>query len=119
MNTAVLAELSGVPFIDLAESPPDPAVLTGARPDSAGPAGLDAGPRAGRRHDATDWDIRRALTSGLRQDILDQAALGLWQRSAAASARTALYPRQKAAVLAALAATAVGWPSPTRPIPGR
>jgi glycosyltransferase XagB len=137
----VLAELSGVPFIDLADSPPDPAVLTGHDPAQLVRQGwlpvreLDDGtmlvaaeripskPQAAFIETAvgrpatynitTDWDIRRALGSGLRQDILDQASLGLWHRSAIQSARTALYPRQKVALVISLLVTAAcawRWP---------
>ena len=126
----VLAELSGVPFVDLATTPPDPAVLSGLDsrqlveqgwvpvrelPDGSLLVAVEQVPRpalaasieqAVRRpvtfNITTDWDIRRALVAGLRQEILDQASLGLWQRSAIQSARTALYLRQRVTIIAFL-----------------
>ncbi|MBO0821367.1 MAG: glycosyltransferase, partial [Nocardiopsaceae bacterium] len=64
-------------------------------------------------HITTDWDIQGALARGLRDLIADQAALGLWRRSAAQSARRALFPRQQIGIgiaLAVVVACAAAWP---------
>ena len=126
----VLAELSHVPFINLVEAPPEPGMLTGLDAtqliregwipvrELAGGRVLVAvahGPRPalvtsieralGRPavlNVTTDWDILRAVQSGMREHILDQAALGLWRRSAAQSARVNLYPRQRIGLVIAL-----------------
>jgi hypothetical protein len=111
----VMAEVSHVPFIDLVKTPPEPGVLSGLDAgqliregwvpvreldDGRVLVALAHGPRRefiapieqslGRPvaiNVTTDWDIRRALQSGLREEILDRAALGLWRRDAAQSAR--------------------------------
>jgi cellulose synthase/poly-beta-1,6-N-acetylglucosamine synthase-like glycosyltransferase len=58
----------------------------------------------------SEWDILQALQAGLRDEMLDQAALGLWHRSAGQSARVNLYPRQRIGLLIALVALAAcGW----------
>jgi cellulose synthase/poly-beta-1,6-N-acetylglucosamine synthase-like glycosyltransferase len=137
----VLAELAGVPFIELTDNPPDPGLLALVDPDQLIREGwvpvrwLADGtvlvaaeylPRSSLLRSiaralgctvtfqvTTDWDIRKALERGCRDHILDQAALGLWRRSARYSARTALYRRQGmglAAVLAIIVACAVLWP---------
>ena len=126
----VLAELSHVPFIDLVETPPDPAVLTGldeqqliregwipvreledgrllvAVASAPRPALVASIERTMGRpavlNVTTDWDILRALQTGMREHILDQAAFGLWRRSAAQSARVNLYPRQRVGLVVAL-----------------
>jgi cellulose synthase/poly-beta-1,6-N-acetylglucosamine synthase-like glycosyltransferase len=126
----VLAEMSNVPFIDLVETPPDPGVLTGldasqlVREGWAPVRELDDGrvlvaiarlPRSafvasiertlGRPavlNFTTDWDILRALQTGLREEMLEQAAFGLWRRSAGQSARVSLYPRQRVGLVIAL-----------------
>jgi glycosyltransferase XagB len=118
----VLADLSHVPFSDLAERPPDPALLAGLVPEQLVREGwvpvrsladgsvLTAGSHvpdpafvSSIEHTlgkpvtyevTTDWDIRRVFQSELRGVILEQAALGLWYRSAEQSARKALYTRQ-------------------------
>ncbi len=119
----VLAELSHVPFIDLVKTPPDPGVLTGLdeaqliregwipvrelgngrllvavahvpRPGLVASIERTTG-RAAELNITTDWDILRALQSAMREQILDQAALGLWRRSARQSARVNLYQRQR------------------------
>jgi len=140
----VLAEMTGVPFIDLTENPPDPGLLAMVDPDQLIGEGwvpvrvlpdgtvlvaaehlprltlmesiTQAMGRTVTFQVTTDWDIRKALESGLREHILDQAALGLWQRSARYSARTAVYRWQGIGLLAALAvliACAVVWPLAT------
>jgi glycosyltransferase XagB len=140
----VLAELAGVPFIDLTENPPDPGLLAMVDPDQligegwvpvrALPDGTtlvaaehlprpelmesitQAMGRTVTFEVTTNWDIRKALEYGLREHILDQAALGLWRRSARYSARTALYARQGIGLLATLAviiACAAAWPLAT------
>ena len=125
-----LAELTRVPFIDLVKTPPDPEVLTALDAEQLIREGwvpvreLDDGrvlvaiarvPRPplvasiertlGRTlvlNTTTDWDVRRALQSGMREEMLDQAALGLWRRDAAQSARVNLYPRQRIGLVIAL-----------------
>jgi cellulose synthase/poly-beta-1,6-N-acetylglucosamine synthase-like glycosyltransferase len=126
----VMAEVSHVPFIDLVKTPPEPGVLSGLDAgqliregwvpvreldDGRVLVALAHGPRRefiapieqslGRPvaiNVTTDWDIRRALQSGLREEILDRAALGLWRRDAAQSARVNLYPRQRIGLVIAL-----------------
>jgi cellulose synthase/poly-beta-1,6-N-acetylglucosamine synthase-like glycosyltransferase len=126
----VMAEVSHVPFIDLIKTPPEPGVLTGLDAgqliregwvpvreldDGRILVALARGPRRefvapiertlGRSvalNVTTDWDILRALQSGLREEILDRAALGLWRRSAGQSARVNLYPRQRVGLVIAL-----------------
>jgi cellulose synthase/poly-beta-1,6-N-acetylglucosamine synthase-like glycosyltransferase len=137
----VLAELSHVPFIDLVETPPDPAVLTGLdeqqliregwvpvreladgrllvatvhvpRPALVASIERTTGQEA-VLNITTDWDILRAVQSGMREQILDRAALGLWRRSARQSARVNLYPRQRIGLVIALVllgACAWRWP---------
>jgi glycosyltransferase XagB len=63
----------------------------------------------------TDWDLRYALQRGYRAQLLDQAALGLWQRSEEQSARCVMFTRQKIflAVVAALVLAALV----LRPVP--
>lgn len=128
----VLAELSGVPFCDLTENPPDQRLLSGLSPERltrdgwipvrALPDGsvLVAGEHvpaaallASVEHAlgrpvtytmTTHWDLQGALRRGLHDVVAEQAALGLWRQSAAQSARKALYARQAAGLLAALAA---------------
>lgn len=125
-----LAELCGLPFIDLVKTPPEPGVLTGldvgqlvregwipVRELGGGtvlvavarvplPPFLASITRTMGRptvfNVTTDWDILRALQTGMREEMLDRAALGLWQRSADMSARVALYPRQRAGLAAGL-----------------
>jgi cellulose synthase/poly-beta-1,6-N-acetylglucosamine synthase-like glycosyltransferase len=140
----VLAELSRVPFIDLVETPPEPGTLAGLdeqqliREGWIPVRGLDDGrvlvavahvPRPalvasiertlGRPavvNVTTDWDILRAVQSGLREQLLDRAALGLWRRSARQSARVNLYARQRIGLFIALAgllACAWLWPRGT------
>ena len=126
----VLAELSHVPFIDLVKTPPEPGMLTGldaARliregwipvreladgrvlaavahvPQPALVASIERTlGRPAVLNVTTDWDILRAVQSGLREHILDRAALGLWRRSADQSARVNLYPRQRTGLVIAL-----------------
>jgi hypothetical protein len=57
-------------------------------------------------HIASDWALRGALQRSLRDVIADQAALGPWHQPTVQSARRALYRRQAAGLLLALAA----WP---------
>ncbi len=125
-----LAELTRVPFIDLIKTPPDPKALTALDAEQLIREGwvpvreLDDGrvlvaiarvPRPplvasiertlGRTavlNTTTDWDVRRALQSGMREEMLDQAALGLWRRSARQSARVNLYPGQRIGLVVAL-----------------
>ncbi len=136
-----LAELAGVPFIDLSDERIDENLVSGLDPEQltregwvpvrelpdgtvlvAGqqmprPELLDSvGAALGREityQVTTDWDIRRAQVNGMRGIILDKAALGLWQRSAIQSARTALYARQGIGLIACLLITIlcfVLWP---------
>jgi cellulose synthase/poly-beta-1,6-N-acetylglucosamine synthase-like glycosyltransferase len=137
----VLAGLSHVPFIDLVETPPDPAVLAGLdeqqliregwvpvreladgrllvatvhvpRPALAASIERTTG-RTAVLNVTTDWDILRALQSGMREHMLDRAALGLWRRSARQSARVNLYPAQRAGLVIALIGLLAGfwlWP---------
>jgi glycosyltransferase XagB len=137
----VLAEHSQLPFIDLVETPPEPGLLTGldagrliregwipVRPLDDGrllvaiahlprPAFVASIEQALGRpavyNITTDWDIRRAVQAGMRDEILERAALGLWQRSAAQSARVNLYPQQRAGLVIALVVLGVcawRWP---------
>lgn len=126
----MLGEFEHAPYIDLTENPPDTELLDGLSPYDLMRQGwvpvrdlgdgriLVAGTRRAWRETlepieralgrpveyriTTDWDILHALHHDLRDVIADQAALGLWRRSAAQSARVALYPRQRAGLLAAL-----------------
>jgi glycosyltransferase XagB len=126
----VLAELSQVPFIDLIEAPPEPGMLAGldarrlireswvpvrALADGSVLVAIAHAPRSalvasiertlGRPavlNITTDWDIMRAVRGGMREQICDQAALGLWQRSADQSARVSLYLRQRIGLLIGL-----------------
>jgi cellulose synthase/poly-beta-1,6-N-acetylglucosamine synthase-like glycosyltransferase len=135
----VLADIWGHPYLDLTEVPLDKTLLAGLDTGRLIRAGwvpvrrtdegsiLVASPRAptaawlaaitralGEPVElaiTTDWDIRYALQLSLRDVVLDEAALGLWRRSEAQSARRSLYPRQQvalgmaAAVLLAAAVT--------------
>jgi hypothetical protein len=131
----VLAELSHLPFIDLRETTPEPEVLTGldvhqmlsdgwvpvrALEDGSVLVAIARLPRSplvpsieraiGKPvvlNITSEWDILHALQAGLRDEMLDQAALGLWRRSAEQSARVNLYPRQRIGLVTALVALAV------------
>jgi glycosyltransferase XagB len=122
----VLADMGHVPFIDLTEHPPDADLLAGLDvgqliregwlpvrllPDGSVLIAAQHEPRSqvlGDIHRAlghpvsfnvtTDWDIRKALEQGLRDHILDEAALGLWRRSAVQSARASLHARQRTGI---------------------
>ena len=64
----------------------------------------------------TDWDLRYALQHSLRDVVLDRAAMGLWRRSEAQSARSTLFTSQKvflAVVVIAIVAGLVIRPIPT------
>lgn len=128
----LLAEFEHAPYIDLTEEPPDPGLLDGLDPAALIRQGwvpvrklddgriLVAGSRRRWRETlepieaalgtpivyriTTDWDILHALQRDLHDVILDQAALGLWRRSTAQSARQALFLRQKLGILVTLAA---------------
>jgi glycosyltransferase XagB len=63
----------------------------------------------------TDWDLRYALQHSLRDVVLDRAAMGLWRRAEAQSARTTLFASQK--VFLALVAVAIVAGLVVRPIP--
>ena len=63
----------------------------------------------------TDWDLRYALQHSLRDLVLDRAALGLWRRSEAQSARSTLFTGQKIFLFLAAAVIAAGLA--IRPIP--
>ena len=137
----VLAEMTGLPFTDLTSEPVDQRLLAGLDPQrliregwvpvrslpdgsvlvaiahiprDTLPASIEqalGAPVTFRI--TTDWDIRYALQHALRDVIGDEATLGLWRRSATQSARKALYPRQAAGLLLALAAVIaafVFWP---------
>jgi cellulose synthase/poly-beta-1,6-N-acetylglucosamine synthase-like glycosyltransferase len=137
----VLAELTGVPFCDLTAEPPDPGLLAGLDPEQLNQEGWipvralpDGSVLVAAEHVprpaflasmeqalgkpvtfriTTDWDLRCALQRSLRTVIYDQAALGLWHQAAGQSARKALYPRQAAGLLLALAFVIVAfifWP---------
>jgi glycosyltransferase XagB len=140
----VLGEIWHAPYIDMVAEPPDPGLLDGLDPDRLAREGwvpvrhltdgsvLIAGPYApqpaflagvaqllGRPvtyRVTTDWDTRYALLHSLREEILERAALGLWRRSEAQSARQPLFARQQVALAAAgtaLAASLVLWPITT------
>jgi glycosyltransferase XagB len=137
----VIGDLSGSPYIDLTAEPPDEELLAGLDPAQLVREGwvpvrnlddgrvLVAGVRQPKpqRIEAiertlgrpvefritTDWDILEALRHGLRDVIVENAALGLWYRSASQSARTMLYPRQKVALgisLVVITLCAYFWP---------
>ncbi|MFY0405686.1 glycosyltransferase family 2 protein [Solicola sp. PLA-1-18] len=55
----------------------------------------------------TDWDLRHALHEGFRDEIVEQATMGLWQREATQSARTTVLGRQKLGIVLTLVAIAV------------
>jgi glycosyltransferase XagB len=134
----VLAEMSGVPFIDLTATPPDPEIIQGLDPQQLAREGWipvrelpDGSMLVASEHRpstalvasiqlavgkpvtyniTTDWDIRRTLSTELREEILDLASLGLWQRSPIQSARTAFYLRQKITIIVSLVVIAAcGW----------
>jgi glycosyltransferase XagB len=140
----LLAEHSNLPFIDLVAAPPEPAVLAGlderqlisegwipvrelddgrvlvAIAHPPGPALVASiGRTLGRPtvlNVTTDWDILRAVQTGMREKLCDRAALGLWQRSAAQSARVSLYKRQRIGLvigLIVLGVCAWRWPRGT------
>lgn len=126
-----LAEFIGTPYIDLTENPPAEGMLDGLDPaelvrdgwvpvrELPGGRILVAGARRpwpetlasiervlGKPIDyrvTTDLDIVQVLQHSLHDVILDQAALGLWRRSAAQSARQALFPRQQIGIGATVA----------------
>jgi cellulose synthase/poly-beta-1,6-N-acetylglucosamine synthase-like glycosyltransferase len=128
----VLADIWAHPYIDLTETTLDRSLLAGLDTGRMIRAGwvpvrrtdegsiLVASPRAptaawlaaitralGKPVElaiTTDWDIRYALQRTLRDLVLDEAALGLWRRSEAQSARRSLYTRQRAGLLVAAAA---------------
>lgn len=50
----------------------------------------------------TDWDIAHAMRRVFREELIDEAANGLWSRNPAQSAREVLHPRQRAIGIAAL-----------------
>jgi len=137
----VLAEMTGFPFTDLTSEPVDQRLLAGLDPQRLIREGWvpvrslpDGSVLVAAAHIpkdtllasieqalgapvtfriTTDWDIRYALQHALRDVIGDEATLGLWRRSATQSARKALYPRQAAGLLLALAAVIaafVFWP---------
>jgi cellulose synthase/poly-beta-1,6-N-acetylglucosamine synthase-like glycosyltransferase len=56
----------------------------------------------------TDWDIIEALHLGYRQDVVDQATLGLWRRDSTQSARAVLLRSQRILLGALLAGLVVG-----------
>jgi cellulose synthase/poly-beta-1,6-N-acetylglucosamine synthase-like glycosyltransferase len=127
-----------VPFIDLTLTPPDPDVVHGLDPERFVRAGWipvrelpDGSLLVAAQHPlrpafvesiqravggpvtigiTTDVDIRGALSAVLREEILDEASLGLWQRSAIQSARTSLSRRQSIVIVTSLIVIAVcGW----------
>ena len=63
----------------------------------------------------TDWDLRYALQHSLRDMVLDRAAMGLWRRSEAQSARSTLFTSQKVFLVVVGLLIAAGLAS--RPIP--
>jgi glycosyltransferase XagB len=63
----------------------------------------------------TDWDLRYALQHSLRDVVLDRAAMGLWRRSEAQSARSTLFTSQKVFLVLMAAVMAAGLA--IRPIP--
>ena len=64
--------------------------------------------RAPARCGTTDWDIIEALHLGYRQDVVDQATLGLWRRDSTQSARAVLLRSQRIVLGVLLAALVVG-----------
>jgi glycosyltransferase XagB len=126
----LLGELWHAPYVDLTAEQLDTSLLTGLDPDRLVREGwipvrvLDSGEvlvagmhppddprlasigaRLGRRVSyavTTDWDLRYALQHGYRELLLDRAALGLWRRSEAQSARSVLFTGQKVVLVAAV-----------------
>jgi hypothetical protein len=127
----VLGELWQAPFLDLTKERIDTSLVQGFEaadavrdgwlpvsrlgPDEVLVAGMyeptkerlaSIGARIGNRVAyavTTEWDLRYALQRNFKSQLLDEAALGLWHRSEAQSARTVLYLRQKVFLGAALA----------------
>jgi cellulose synthase/poly-beta-1,6-N-acetylglucosamine synthase-like glycosyltransferase len=119
----VLADIWGHPYIDLTAHPLDESLLAGLdadvlvrqgwvpvqrMEDGAVLVASPSAPSAARLATitrivgapvelaiTTDWDIRYALQHTLREVVLDRAALGLWRRSEAQSARRNLFRRQQ------------------------
>ncbi len=63
----------------------------------------------------TDWDIAHAMRRAFREELIDEAANGLWSRNPAQSAREVLHPRQRVigiAVLLTMVVLAVLFPQP-------
>lgn len=93
----------------------DTVLVAGQRPPSAELL-ADIGGKIGHRVDyamTTDWDLQYALQHCFRDVLIDRAALGLWRRSEAQSARRTLFTGQKIfLVLAAavLVAAFAAWP---------
>ena len=126
----VLAEHWGLPFVSLAASPSDPALLAGldvdpilrdrwlpltvdhqgrvrvAVTDYTSPAQVaEIEQLLGapvRLVVAEQWDLQRAVLDRFSQEVTDRAAFGLWGRSPEQSARTVVVPWQ-AVVLVVLA----------------
>jgi glycosyltransferase XagB len=132
----VLAEIWQAPYVDLTEEVLDTSLLSGLDPDRLVRQGwlpvhrreentvLVAGmhppqpdwlagiaSQLGCRISyavTTDWDLRYALQHSLRDVVLDRAALGLWRRSEAQSARSTLFAGQKVFLVLVAAVIATG-----------
>ncbi|GBD09864.1 Beta-monoglucosyldiacylglycerol synthase [Candidatus Thermoflexus japonica] len=131
-----LADLWGVPFVDLLQEPPDPELLHRFRPEEIleswilplreTPEGLEIA--TARRPDAalleeaarrfggpvarvratTEWDIRRTLLRFFRTDVLASATYGLYYRRPEESAHTVFTRSQFFAFALALMGTLLG-----------
>jgi cellulose synthase/poly-beta-1,6-N-acetylglucosamine synthase-like glycosyltransferase len=130
-----LAQAWGHDFIDVAAADIDPDVVTGLDPreltdqgwipvrhdpDGVLVVATTEEPTAVRRRQietrlrtpvrlaiTTDWDIAHALRRVFREDLIDEAANGLWSRNPDQSARVVLMPRQRIAGLAVVSAIVV------------
>ena len=138
-----LADAWGVPFCDLGRTPWDHELVRRfeaerlvtegwfpVRAPEGGPVVVaTATPPSTERREAleavlgapvelratTEWDVQGAVLHAFRSEILDDASLGLWRRSAERSARVVVTPVQRTVVIALTIVVLVGLVAFTRP----